>query len=252
MEAHSLSVLSKLLAGPRFTDLTFVCEGQEINVHKAIVCIQSPVIDKSANNKFFIEGREGRVKMDGFDLPIVKLMVEYMYTGQYSIPTHETSPKSSIDTQQAESEDSGSMLSPHATTLLVLQQHVRLNTIAEYYDIPRLRSMANRKIVDILGRSDLPTSVLPHILREAHDLTRDKELTQILASTTANHLGALLADENFRSLEFMQDDFGNRLLFSCAQLISIAERKAHDRTQEALKALKTRKSQHVVQYRPSW
>ncbi|KAK0722620.1 hypothetical protein B0T26DRAFT_749993 [Lasiosphaeria miniovina] len=68
-EAYLSIVLGKLMEAPKSSGLKFVCEGQEIKVHKAIVCTQSSVIDKSANNKFFVEAHKGRIEMDNFDLP---------------------------------------------------------------------------------------------------------------------------------------------------------------------------------------
>jgi hypothetical protein len=49
---HSSSFLAQLLESPEFSDLTFVCSGEEFRVHKAIVCTQSAPIKAAVQGGF--------------------------------------------------------------------------------------------------------------------------------------------------------------------------------------------------------
>jgi hypothetical protein len=44
--------LGQLLTSPEFSDLTFVCNGEEFKVHKAIVCTQSAPIKAAVQGGF--------------------------------------------------------------------------------------------------------------------------------------------------------------------------------------------------------
>lgn len=249
--AYVSTVLGKLMETPKFSDLTFVCEGQEIKVHKAIVCTQSPVIDKSTNNEFFIEARTDRIEMDNFDLPTVKRMVEFMYTGKYSAGADEMSLDTSKTATLAESEDAGAKTASeeaaHSKSLEILKRHVRVNAIADYYDIPRLRDLASSMIEGILTRLGFSVNIFLDVLKEATEITGDKGLYRVLGSAAANHLEELVLNENFRAIDIMKNGFGRGLLFACARLITATtsslktEREFHERTKRELATLRSRR-----------
>ncbi|KAH0841264.1 hypothetical protein FOPE_06597 [Fonsecaea pedrosoi] len=46
------SILARLLESGEFSDLKFLCKGDEFKVHKAIVCMQSPVIKAAIQGSF--------------------------------------------------------------------------------------------------------------------------------------------------------------------------------------------------------
>jgi len=41
-----------MMESGEFSDLKFVCNGQEFKVHKAVVCLQSPVIKAATQGRF--------------------------------------------------------------------------------------------------------------------------------------------------------------------------------------------------------
>ena len=249
--AYLSAVLGNLMVTPKFSDLKFVCEGQEIKVHKAIVCTQSPVIDKSTNNEFFVEARKDRIEMDNFDLATVKRMVEFMYTGKYSAGTDEISLDTSKTATLAKSEDAGAKTASeeaeHTKSLEILKIHVRVNAIADYYDMPRLRDVASSMIEGIFTRLGFSVNVFLDVLKEATEITGDKGLHRVLGLVAANHLEELILNENFRAIDIMKDGFGGNLLFACVQLITATrsslktERELHERTKRELATLRGRK-----------
>jgi hypothetical protein len=50
--APDLSGLAQLMGSDKYSDLTFVCEGQKFKVHRAVVCTQSPVIAAACDGAF--------------------------------------------------------------------------------------------------------------------------------------------------------------------------------------------------------
>jgi hypothetical protein len=124
---------------------------------------------------------------------------------------------------------------------------VRVNAIADYYDIPRLREVASSEIQGIFARIGFCINVYLDVLKEAMDMTGDKGLYRVLAPDAADHLEELLLTEKFRAIEIMKDGFGGSLLFACAQLITSTrrslktERELHQRAKLELTMFRERK-----------
>lgn len=49
---NSDSILAQMMMSGEFSDLIFICRGQEFKVHKAIVCAHSPVIKAAVQGEF--------------------------------------------------------------------------------------------------------------------------------------------------------------------------------------------------------
>ena len=78
-----------------------------------------------------------------------------------------------------------------ATALKSLLFHIKMNSIADYYDIPELRQRANTEIEYILNTSWSPCN-FPIIIQEAVKSTGDKELRNILSDAMAAHMDELV------------------------------------------------------------
>lgn len=92
---------SQLLASKEYTDLTLVCDGRTFNVHKAIVCAQSPMLAAACKGPFQVrhrpcdgervalttsqESRTGTVAIEGFRPRTVRQLVEYLYKQEYTV-----------------------------------------------------------------------------------------------------------------------------------------------------------------------
>jgi len=224
-ETYQSSFVGKLLGSSKLNDLKLVCEGRGINVHKAVVCPQSRVIEKLVTS---VEARDSQIQMGSFDLATVERMVEFMYTGEYSIAAaHEMIGRSQPGSSTSDNNGQGPS-SPQADeiepTLQILRKHVRVNAIAECYDIPRLRDTATGKIQDILYRNRFSVALFCGVLEEAQGITHDNGFYQMLASfaTVYGHLGELVQHEKFKALDIMRDPFGRHLVAACARLVQRA------------------------------
>ena len=91
-----------------------------------------------------------------------------------------------------------------AMTTEILLRNVRVNAIAEYYDIPQLKQLANTKIHHIL-QTFWSASSFSDIVKEAFNSTSDMALHNIMTLTAAMHIEELLELEDFASLEIMSD-----------------------------------------------
>jgi hypothetical protein len=78
-----------------------------------------------------------------------------------------------------------------ATALKSLLFHIKINSIADYYDIPELRRCANTKVQNVLNTSWSPCN-FPVILQEAFNSSGDKELRNILSEAMAAHIDELV------------------------------------------------------------
>jgi hypothetical protein len=91
-----------------------------------------------------------------------------------------------------------------ATTTKILLYNVRVNAIADYYDIPQLKQPANTKIQHVLETS-WSADGFSGIIKEASNSTSDIALHNIMTLTAATHIEELLMLEDFAALEVMSD-----------------------------------------------
>lgn len=117
---------------------------------------------------------------------------------------------------------------PKSTAAASLFEHVRVNSIGDYYNIDRLVSLANTKIKHLL-RSDSEDQSwvvsLPTAIEAAVGSTGDDELLGILASAAASNISTLLELDQFKSLGVVTD-FSIKVLQGCArEMLQLSEVK---------------------------
>ncbi|KAI5299511.1 hypothetical protein KEM55_002058 [Ascosphaera atra] len=110
-----------------FSDLTIECGEKKFAVHRLIVFSASPVIEAAVKDQRFAEGVMNVFKVSDFEADTVDRMVTYMYTHYYDLGA------------KPDLEAAGELL-----------EHVKVNAIADCYDVACLRELANQKIGDIL------------------------------------------------------------------------------------------------------
>lgn len=96
---------------------------------------------------------------------------------------HQTTSQISSETE-AKTETEDVMKS---TTLKSLLFHVKMNAIADYYDIPELRHESSTRVKEILNTSWSPRD-FPIIIQEVVNSTSDKELHDIISDVMAAHI----------------------------------------------------------------
>lgn len=123
-------------------------------------------------------------------------MLQFMYTQAYSTGTEGEQPDAQCD-RKAETKEA-----QPPTMVELLSSHIRINAIADYYDIAKLREASNTQIQRILD-----TSWSPHgfhiVIEKAMRTTRDKDLHHVLSVVAAAHVEELVnANENITGDDF--------------------------------------------------
>ncbi|KAK7576795.1 hypothetical protein V3481_015357 [Fusarium oxysporum f. sp. vasinfectum] len=152
------------------------------------------------------EARTKVLNVEAFDVATVRRMVNFMYTEEYEVGyVHEASGSATgHETERTE-----------VTEALLC--HVRVNAIADYYNVSKLTQLANSKIQSILRDSWLAES-FSHAVKEASVSTGDVALHDIITSTAAYHIEELVEFQSFADLEVMSE-FSIKVLRSCARRI---------------------------------
>ncbi|EGC44075.1 conserved hypothetical protein [Histoplasma capsulatum var. duboisii H88] len=188
---------AELMISGKYSDLVLECQGKQFRVHRAIVCGHSPVLAAACDSDFK-EAVTNTIQITGFDVETAKQMVNFMYTGDYDEDVE--GGQSTIPSDGESHTDEPQ--SPRMDQLL--SHHIQINTIADYYDVAKLRELSNSRIQEILT-----TSWSPHgfgtAIEEALRSTGDKKLHEILAESAAARIETLVdANENITSEDFAQ------------------------------------------------
>ncbi|KAI1826024.1 hypothetical protein F4861DRAFT_130451 [Xylaria intraflava] len=192
------SFLSAKRQSGEYTDFTLVCQGQELRVHKLVVCGQSPMMAAAVRNNFAVclprlrhslvpapHEYEQEAKVEtlevNFGLAPCQLMLDFMYTGNYALPDEpEARPSQLLDR---------------------LQRHMEVNIIADYYGVDFLCELSATKIREAIKAewsADIFTVMLEIGFRQTMNLT----FYQMAAEMTAVHNAELSEHSGFLQLDF--------------------------------------------------
>ncbi|KAI1745150.1 hypothetical protein F4680DRAFT_467329 [Xylaria scruposa] len=210
-----LSTTRELLQSGKFSDLTLVCNGQEFRVHKAIVCLQSPVIAAALESKSKEE--EADIMEVDFDLTALECMLYSMYAGDYreqpakhvrllqlAHPAQSVQPNPSDgDEQHAQSTQPTEHEEKPTTTTVseALIYHLRVNSIANYYGVKRLAKLSAIRIMDLLDK-DWSADTFCNLIKET---TGDENLRKVIVHAAAEHLSELTSKGIFSEGEIAND-----------------------------------------------
>ncbi|KAF2112087.1 hypothetical protein BDV96DRAFT_168387 [Lophiotrema nucula] len=78
------SALKDLLTSGEYSDFTITCENRSWKVHKAIICPRSGYFERAV--KFGREAEDKGIDLVEDEAQIVEMMLEYLYSGDYTLP----------------------------------------------------------------------------------------------------------------------------------------------------------------------
>ncbi|KAI0509421.1 hypothetical protein F5B22DRAFT_658171 [Xylaria bambusicola] len=189
-------IFAMLLQSGEHSDLTLMCKGREFKVHKAIVCTQSPIIDRMIKSKLK-EAQTNTIEVK-FELHILKCMLNYMYTTDYKVelPSTEENSKQEASAQPA----ANKRVQVFPTTAEVLLYHAHVNDIAEYYDVTDLAVLSAERIACLLQKP-FSAETFCDFIEKTEGLTGDQNLQQKLTAIAASNIVALLEKDFFSTKE---------------------------------------------------
>ncbi|CAK3976998.1 BTB POZ domain [Lecanosticta acicola] len=163
--------IGNLLLDGRFSDLKIICQGEEVKVHRAVVCNRSAVLAEECDGGF-LDGEFRVIKHSLFDADTLKRLLHFLYRGSYTLKDadHNDSAESSpgiaasaqqtsqhqlATPQQPSSETTERSLSDSKTDGLPTAEepeslgqaeafvaHASVFEAASHYDIPELKASA--------------------------------------------------------------------------------------------------------------
>jgi hypothetical protein len=118
-----------------------------------------------------------------------------------------TAPLDELSIADSQDDSGDTALSPNAVPRAaenILLRHVRVNAIADYYDIPALKELANSKIKHVIDTT-WTVEGFPDVVREVFRFSADVELREITTSTIVAHIEDLAELHGFAELDVLSD-----------------------------------------------
>ncbi|KAI4639935.1 hypothetical protein J4E93_008734 [Alternaria ventricosa] len=209
-----------LLASGKFSDLTVTCGPDSYKVHKNVVCSRAEFFSRAV--KFGgKETEQGSVDLPEDEPAIVKLMMQYIYEGEYdpalpdnelggstkiTVPPTPTPPhkKSRVARQMFVPATPTSF--PHSSlpipgTSTQLMVHAKLYEIADKYDVVGLKEL----VIEKFKRACHSFWNDPSFANAAHHVfsttpEHDKGLRDIVSKTIAEHMAELVKKPEVEAL----------------------------------------------------
>ncbi|KAI1264871.1 hypothetical protein F5Y18DRAFT_436301 [Xylariaceae sp. FL1019] len=164
----------KLARIRKFSDLTLACEGQTFNVHKSICCYHSPEAETSSLTI-------------NFDLDSVLRLIQFLYTGDYTFyPDPALNQISSCPLPTPPAPDAKLDVGHEISLIDRLLCHSRLNTVADYYDLPQLATLSTEKAQRILS-AEWSVEAFCSLLEKTIGQTNNKPFLDMLATKAGEH-----------------------------------------------------------------
>ncbi|KAF4442454.1 Kelch-like protein 21 [Fusarium austroafricanum] len=184
-----------------FTDFTFACNGRNIQVHKVIICTQSPVF-RAACAGPFKEAISGTYDLTSHQPDMIQLMVDYLYTGDYS-----------VDDNKADDERT----TYHSSDL---STHAIMYALGDEYDIEGLRDLSAKKYSLSLERDinidDFLLSI-PYVYSLTLETSRDLRDPALEFARTQLRTTQTDVRDAFDDLVLECPEFLKELLYYCIQ-----------------------------------
>lgn len=115
----------------RYSDFTIVCGSNIYRVHRAILCPQSGFFERLCQSNFK-EAAERRVELHEDDSNMVRRMVEFLYTGNYTVDAESEVSSIKEDTEEKQQDN----------PLWPFDLHVKMYILGDKYVMRDLKRLA--------------------------------------------------------------------------------------------------------------
>ncbi|KAI1126468.1 hypothetical protein F5Y10DRAFT_267130 [Nemania abortiva] len=247
MAESTLSLKARLLNIKDFSDFALVCHGRKFDLHKAIVCSQSSVMANALRDSS--QEATSRFLHVPFDVESVRHLIEFMYTGDYQLspdPALEflssgmlkdyPGAEKATDPGKLNSSDGTDELGVPTSVPERLECHMRMDSIASYYDISALSALARAKVDEILVH-EWSADAFCGLIQESLDSTSDQKYHQMLAAKAVDH-----ADELAERHIFEKGEVAERLAPYMLPILMANLKATETRGRELISILSLEKS----------
>ncbi|TGO30100.1 hypothetical protein BPAE_0008g00920 [Botrytis paeoniae] len=170
-------------------DFTIKCKGHSFLVHRDVVAPQSKPLGAAMDTGKFLEGtkREMILSDENDDPEIVALMVEFLYSGEYTI----SFPANTSSISRFSSDEAIKCI-----------RHVALHIFSDLWDIPSLQVLTLLNLQTTLSHLPLSyfTSVLRYIYEEAPGSYKCVRQIAVKALMERFTVGEIMKDKELREL----------------------------------------------------
>ncbi|KAJ8067098.1 hypothetical protein OCU04_004475 [Sclerotinia nivalis] len=81
--SDALDAIRALYDTGKYSDMKIRCEDKVFDVHRAVICMRSPVIAAAMDDDRWEEAAKGEYHMSDDELPVVEAMIHYLYLRTY-------------------------------------------------------------------------------------------------------------------------------------------------------------------------
>ncbi|CAH0019240.1 unnamed protein product [Clonostachys rhizophaga] len=214
-----------LLQSGKYSDFVLACNGAEWNLHKAVVCIHSPVI-KAALDGEFMEARLGRYSSDQYDVATMARLIQYLYVGDYSSNPLLGGTWPSMEILQDEERQS-QLQDASQPFPRCLGAEISLNVAADYFGIPALSAMTRHRAEGII-KHHWNAATFPALLKDAEEHVLDMNLWKILIDAASTHIDSLTKSNEFHEVDWQPGTY-KQILYTQAQMLDEEKAKKKKR-----------------------
>lgn len=179
-----------------------------------------------------------------FDISTVRSMISFLYTGEYQVlPIEQIQSSSTVANIEASEPSLADTMKEGDQMTETLLLHLRVNAIADYYDIKSMAALANSNIRSILENTQ-DADLFSRFVLEASNSTGDVVLHSIIASTAANRIEELTESQAFLDIE-LGNNLSIGILRGCAE--RIRELQNQLKHIQMLRASESLRNNHIIE-----
>ncbi|CAH0055329.1 unnamed protein product [Clonostachys solani] len=205
-EPEDFDFMSALLLFGKYSDFKLRCQDVEFQLHKSVVCMQSPMFAAALDGNF-TEAASSIIVAELFDLDTIKRLIQFFYIGDYDAERPSDTKKIILkleSTWEQKVTPSGTEILSAMSVAEQLSAHIDLNIAADYYQVPDLLKMTRDEVEKLL-QHHWNASAFPEIFDRVSAVVADPKLQSIVTDAAARHLDELLELKEFRDLDCISD-----------------------------------------------
>lgn len=164
---------------------------------------------------------EGVFRIHGFSTGAVRRMLQFLYTGDY---TSEDDGRYELESEPEPSPVSDINDNKPSLSSDMLQHHVEMNAIANFYAVAGLSSLANRRIAMIFDNNkNWNAASFSKFVQTAYEISNDVDLSEISTTVAARHIDELMACPPFKAMELPSSFYFDTLCKAMSRLKADSE-----------------------------